>query len=78
METNNDNGSVYSEKVRAGKRTYFFDIKPTSKRDHYMVITESKKVSEDGGGYRRSKIFLYKEYLQDFYEAFQKVADKLE
>ncbi|MBT6236453.1 PUR family DNA/RNA-binding protein [Bacteroidia bacterium] len=68
-ESNYDREEVFSKKVRAGKRTYFFDVKTTMKDDFYITITESKKRFEDGG-YMKSKIFLYKEDFNKFSEAF--------
>ncbi|MCS7004337.1 MAG: PUR family DNA/RNA-binding protein [Cytophagales bacterium] len=63
---------VYSKKVRAGKRTYFFDVKATQGNDYYITITESrKKARENGEGYYRKKykIFLYKEDFIKFMNA---------
>lgn len=58
--------SVYSTKVRAGKRrTYFFDVRQTKGDDYYITITESTK-RFDGNGYERHKIFLYKEDFNRF------------
>jgi hypothetical protein len=68
-ESNYDREEVFSKKVRAGKRTYFFDVKTTMKDDFYITITESKKRYEDGG-YVKHKIFLYKEDFNKFSEAF--------
>lgn len=68
-ESNYDNKEVFSKKVRAGKRTYFFDVKATKGDDYYVTITESKKRYEDGG-YVKHKIFLYKEDFNKFSEAF--------
>ncbi|MDG2454465.1 MAG: DUF3276 family protein [Bacteroidia bacterium] len=68
-ESNYDREEVFSKKVRAGKRTYFFDVKTTMKEDFYITITESKKRYEDGG-YVKHKIFLYKEDFNKFSEAF--------
>ena len=68
-ESNYDREEVFSKKVRAGKRTYFFDVKTTMKDDYYITITESKKRYEDGG-YVKHKIFLYKEDFNKFSEAF--------
>ena len=60
--------NVFSRRVRAGKRTYFFDVKATkSVRDFYVVITESRRVSEEK--YEKHKIFLYKEDFAKFAEA---------
>jgi len=68
-ESNYDREEVFSKKVRAGKRTYFFDVKTTKGDDYYITITESKKRYEDGG-YVKHKIFLYKEDFNKFTEAF--------
>lgn len=58
--------SVYSSKVRAGKRrTYFFDVRKTKGEDFYITLTESTRNFEDGG-YTRHKIFLYKEDFNRF------------
>ena len=72
MEENKDNGKVeiYSERVRAGKRTYFFDVKATRSNDYYLTITESKRrYKDDGYFYEKHKIFLYKEDFNKFIEA---------
>ena len=63
-----ENSDVYSKAVRAGKRTYFFDVKSTKGKDLYLTITESKKrVSDDGKSfYEKHKIFLYKEDFDKF------------
>jgi len=66
MEDNKRFESVYSEKVRAGKRrTYFFDVRKTKSEDFYITITESTKRFQ-GDGYERHKIFLYKEDFNRF------------
>lgn len=56
---------VYSKKIRAGKRTYFFDVKATRGNDYYLIITESKRGFDDGQ-YVKHKIFLYKEDFNKF------------
>lgn len=62
-----DKEEIYSKRVRAGKRTYFFDIKATRSNDYYLTITESKKrFREDGFFYEKHKIFLYKEDFLKF------------
>ena len=68
---------VYSKPVRAGKRTYFFDVKSTKGNDDYLTITESKrKVEKDGRfAYDKHKIFLYKEDFDKFAEGLQEVID---
>ncbi len=71
---NNNRESVYSTKVRAGKRrTYFFDVRQTKRDDYYITLTESTKRYE-GEGYDRHKIFLYKE---DFNRFQQHLADTI-
>lgn len=66
MENEKKFESVYSTKVRAGKRrTYFFDVRQTKGEDYYVTITESTK-RFDGNGYERHKIFLYKEDFNRF------------
>ncbi len=59
---------IFSKKIRAGKRTYFFDVKSTKGNDYFITITESKKRMEDGT-YIKHKIFLYKEDFNKFAEA---------
>lgn len=65
-----DNEEIYSKKVRAGKRTYFFDVKSTKANDYFVTITESKKRFEDGT-FLKHKIFLYKEDFNKFLKAFE-------
>jgi hypothetical protein len=72
VEDNKTNGrdEIFSQKVKAGKRTYFFDVKSTRSNDYYLTITESKKrFKEDGFTYEKHKIFLYKEDFNKFLEA---------
>ena len=66
---------VYSKPVRAGKRTYFFDVKSTKGNDYYLTITESKRrVGSDGSfAYDKHKIFLYKEDFEKFSEGLEEV-----
>lgn len=70
---------IYANAVRAGKRTYFFDVRATRNNDYYLTITESKKRTFDDGSvqYQKHKIFLYKEDFEKFSdalaEAFQKI-----
>jgi len=72
-ENNKDRDEIYSERVRAGKRTYFFDVKATRSNDYYLTITESKRrYKEDGFVYEKHKIFLYKEDFNKFLEALNK------
>lgn len=70
MEENKSKDEIYSKRVRAGKRTYFFDVKSTRSNDYYLTITESKKrFKDDGFVYEKHKIFLYKEDFAKFLEA---------
>ena len=64
---NKEREEVFSKKVRAGKRTYFFDVKATRSGDYYLTLTESKKRLEDGV-FVKHKIFLYKEDFEKFTE----------
>ena len=67
--------SVYSNKVRAGKRrTYFFDVRQTKGHDYYITLTESTKKYEDGG-FERHKIFLYKEDFNRFMAGLEDAVD---
>jgi len=66
---------IYSVSVRAGKRTYFFDVKSTRRDEFYLTITESKKRFEQDGNFHfeKHKIFLYKEDFEKFTEGLQEV-----
>ena len=65
--------SIYSQKVKAGKRrTYFFDVRQTKGNDYYITLTESTK-RFNGGGYERHKIFLYKEDFNRFIKGLDEV-----
>lgn len=68
---------IYSKAVRAGKRTYFFDVKATRRNDYYLTITESKKrFNRDGRYYfEKHKIFLYKEDFEKFVEGLTDIVD---
>ena len=67
--------SVFSSKIRAGKRrTYFFDVRATKGNDYFLTITESRKRFDDNG-YDRSKIFLYKEDFNKFLKALSESLD---
>lgn len=69
--------SVYSQKVRAGKRrTYFFDVRKTKGDDYYLTLTESTK-KIPGDGYERHKIFLYKEDFNRFLAALTDAVDHI-
>jgi len=68
---------IFSKAVRAGKRTYFFDVKTTRKNDFYLTITESKKRMEADGRFHfeKHKIFLYKEDFDKFAEGLEEVVE---
>ena len=73
QERNGDD--VFSKPVRAGKRTYFFDVKATKNNDYYLTITESKRrVDRDGRFvYDKHKIFLYKENFEKFSQGLEDI-----
>ncbi|MCB0504980.1 MAG: DUF3276 family protein [Cyclobacteriaceae bacterium] len=67
---------IFSERVRAGKRTYFFDVKATRSNDYYLTITESKRrYKDDGYTYEKHKIFLYKEDFNKFLAALNQTVN---
>jgi hypothetical protein len=67
--------SIYSKRIRAGKRrTYFFDVRATRGNDYYLTITESRKRFDDNG-YDRHKVFLYKEDFNKFIKALGEAID---
>jgi hypothetical protein len=71
---------VFSTSVRAGKRTYFFDVKATRGNDLFMTITESKRVGHENDGpvhYEKHKIFLYKEDFDGFADGLQRAIDHI-
>jgi len=70
MNENENKHGVFSKVLRAGRRTYFFDVRATKADDYYLTITESKKfTNEDGSFYfKKHKIFLYKEDFAEFNE----------
>lgn len=70
---------VFSKSVRAGKRTYFFDVKATKSNDFYLTITESKKrIGDDGNPfYEKHKIFLYREDFDKFLEGYSEAVAKV-
>lgn len=74
---NQSKQEIYSKSVRAGKRTYFFDVKATRRNDYYLTITESKKrFGKDGKSfYEKHKIFLYKEDFEKFAEGLNEVVE---
>ncbi len=79
MIMSTEQNEIYSKVVRAGKRTYFFDIKATKGNDLFITLTESKKTSSDltDGGYQKHKIFLYKEDFEKFRNGLDDVLRKI-
>lgn len=79
MSSYENQDELYSRPVRAGKRTYFFDVKATRGKDLYMTITESKRRFDDHGNvsYSKHKIFLYREDFEKFEEGFLDAVDKI-
>jgi len=75
METTQE--EIYSKVLRAGRRTYFFDVRETKASDYYLTITESKKYSNDDGTffYKKHKIYLYKEDFSEFKNILSEVMD---
>ena len=74
-ENEGENNEIFSKALRAGRRTYFFDIRGTKAGDYYLTIKESKKFTHDDGSshYQKHKIYLYKE---DF-NAFREILDEM-
>ena len=68
---------IFSQVLRAGRRTYFFDVRATKADDQYLTVTESKKFTHDDGTfhYQKHKIYLYKEDFTDFHEMLKKATD---
>jgi len=68
---------IYSKVLRAGRRTYFFDVRATKAGDYYLTITESKKFTNDDGSfhYKKHKIYLYKEDFASFRENINEMID---
>ncbi|WP_055448680.1 PUR family DNA/RNA-binding protein [Lacinutrix mariniflava] len=68
---------IYSKVLRAGRRTYFFDVRATKAGDYYLTITESKKFTNDDGSfhYKKHKIYLYKEDFKEFNTILQEMTD---
>ena len=79
MEDRKNNEELYSNAVRAGKRTYFFDVKTTKGNDLYLTITESKRKYNDDGSfhYEKHKLFLYKEDFEKFQDGLSDALNKI-
>lgn len=68
---------IFSKVLRAGRRTYFFDVRSTKAGDYYLTLTESKKFTNDDGSfhYKKHKIYLYKEDFAEFSEILNEMTD---
>ena len=79
MENNDfrDREEIFSKVLRAGRRTYFFDVRSTKAGDYYLTLTESKKFTNDDGSfhYKKHKIYLYKEDFIDFKSILGEMVD---
>ena len=75
MAEKKDMQEIFSKSVRAGRRTYFFDVRSTRAEDYYMTITESKRDFQEDGTpfYKKHKIYLYKEDFKEFQESLKEV-----
>lgn len=73
----NDQEEIFSQVLRAGRRTYFFDVRATKAEDYYLTITESKKFTNEDGSfhYKKHKIYLYKEDFTEFNEMLKAATD---
>ncbi|MBT0549315.1 DUF3276 family protein [Riemerella anatipestifer] len=75
-EKRNEN-EIFTRVLKAGRRTYFFDVRETKAGDYYLTITESKKHFQDGGEatFEKHKIYLYKEDFKNFSEMFNEASE---
>lgn len=71
---------IFAKAVRAGKRTYFFDVKATRKNEYYLTITESKKRFDEDGSFHfeKHKLFLYKEDFKKFADGLKDAIEFIE
>ena len=80
FDHHDDRKEIFSKAVKAGKRTYFFDVKATKSDDYYLTITESKKRFDQNGEkafYEKHKIFLYKEDFDKFMEGLTEAVEHI-
>ncbi len=78
FENSEHKGDIFSISVRAGKRTYFFDVRSTKSDDYYLTITESKRRFQDGSEkpfYEKHKLFLYKEDFEKFLDGLNEAME---
>lgn len=75
-----ESDDIFTQVVRAGKRTYFFDVKETRGEEFYITITESKKRFHQDGtfDYQKHKIYLYKEDFEKFKYALEETLNKID
>ena len=77
-QTNDERFEVCTKAIRAGKRTYYFDVKKTRNDDYYLTITESKRKADDGDNsksFEKHKIFLYREDFEKFATSLRDAID---
>lgn len=80
FDNNDHQGDIFAKAVRAGKRTYFFDVRSTRSNDYYLTITESKKRFNEGSDrpfFEKHKIFLYKEDFEKFSEGLKEAIEHI-
>lgn len=72
-----DREEIFSKALRAGRRTYFFDVRSTRAGDYYLTVTESKKFTHEDGSFRyqKHKIYLYKEDFEPFQEILKEMSN---
>lgn len=78
FDNNDQRGDIFAKSVRAGKRTYFFDVRSTRNNDYYLTITESKRRFTEGNEkpfFEKHKIFLYKEDFEKFSDGLQEAIE---
>ncbi len=76
-QVHNGQEEIHSKVLRAGRRTYFFDVRATKADDYYLTITESKKHTNENGNqfYKKHKIYLYKEDFENFRDILNEITD---
>ncbi len=77
MKDHVEQEEIFSQILRAGRRTYFFDVRATKAGDYYLTVTESKKFTHDDGSfhYQKHKIYIYKEDFNEFNEMLAAATD---
>ncbi len=79
-KSHKEKDEISSIRVRAGKRTYFFDVRSTRNNDHFLTVTESKRIFKEDGSvdFIKHKLFLYKEDFEKFREALDESIEKVD